>query len=66
MSDRSNFHELLNGEFHWRRRGELPFIRTTWQQDNADMESHLHSRLVMVMTSYTKAADPTVERATAD
>ena len=30
------------------------------------MESHLLSRLVMMMTSYTKAADPTVERATAD
>lgn len=66
MSDGSKFKSLLDREFRWPRKGDRPFIQSASRQHNALIEPYTHSRLVMMMTGYKKAADLMVERGEAD
>ena len=61
-----NFESLLNRDFRWPKAGDLPFTQSPNWQDNAYIAPHGHSRLVMMMSGYKKAADLMVEHAIAN
>lgn len=63
MSEDKNFESIFNHEFRWPRLGDRPFTHSVHWQDNAWIEPHVQSRLVIMTTGYKKAADLMVERA---
>jgi hypothetical protein len=66
MNEGSNFEELLNREFRWPRKGDMPFIPSTSWQYRAYIEQHRQGRSIMMITGYKSAADLMVAHALAD
>lgn len=66
MSTPPAFDALLRSEFRWPQQGDKAFLPAAEWQDNAHIEQRHHSRMVMMMTGYKKAADLMVARAVDD
>ncbi|MBN9585727.1 MAG: hypothetical protein J0G34_10060 [Afipia sp.] len=58
----SNFADILNREVRWPKQGDRAFTESDEWQQNARVTKGVHSRLVIMMTGYKKAADLLVEK----
>lgn len=57
MVIRLNFEEALNAEFRWPVEGDVPFISSASQSDDANIAAHVSTRLILMREGYKKAAD---------
>jgi hypothetical protein len=62
MTTSSSFESLLNHEFRWPKKGDLPFTQSTDAEQNANINKHGYSRQVLMMTGYKAGADLMVEQ----
>lgn len=62
MSGSDTFRSILEQEFRWPKAGDRPFAQSADWRQNASIERHSHSRLVLMMTGYKQGADLMVER----
>lgn len=63
---RRTFEEIIQEQFRWPAAGDIPFVESTAAGANATIAEGLHTRLVLMMDGYKKAADLMVEGALAD
>ncbi len=66
MAKRKSFEDILNSEFRWPVRGDMPFVVAADPLDNANIAVNEFSRLVLMMEGYKRAADLMVEEAEKD
>lgn len=64
MAKRRSFEELLNREFRWPQKGDIPFARSAEPMANATIATDERTRLVLMLSGYKKSADLLVAHAT--
>ncbi|GBE44567.1 hypothetical protein BMS3Bbin10_02666 [bacterium BMS3Bbin10] len=63
MTKRKTFEELLDTEFRWPTKGDMPFVAADDPYDNAKIAGDGFTRLVLMMKGYKKGADLMVAEA---
>lgn len=61
MAKRNTFEELLESDFRWPQKGDIPFASSATRDQNAFIETEPLSKLVAMMHGYKTGADVMVE-----
>ena len=64
MAKRKTFDEILESEFRWPKKGDLPFQQSEQWNKNACLAQNAIIRLALMTDGYKKAADLAVIQAT--